>query len=357
MRMTGKIRFKIGSRWVGDGEPLYVVAEAGVNHENNMKMALQMIDEAAGAGAEAIKFQSYKAQRLASRNSPAYWDRTKEKSGSQYELFLRHDRFEVEDYVKLASHAEKKGIAFLATAFDEVFVDALADCLPAFKVASADITHYPLLKRIASKGKPVILSVGAATVEEVRNAVHVLHDKGCEDIALLHCILNYPCLPEKANLRAIRTWRKTFRDVVVGYSDHVPGGYGLLQLNVAWLMGAQIVEKHFTLNKNLVGNDHYHAMDPDDLRTFIQQQEYLEKLLGTGQIGYSSAEESARQFARRSLVASRDISAGERVDEGMILIKRPGTGIEPKELEIVMGKRALVDIPEDTILQWDMFEC
>jgi sialic acid synthase SpsE len=354
--MPKEVRFKIGSRWVGDGEPLYIVAEAGVNHENDMAVALQMIDEAAGAGADAIKFQSYKARRLASKNSPPYWDRTKEKSASQFELFLRYDRFDVEDYMKLANYAEKKRIAFLTTAFDEFFVDALADFLPAFKVASADITHYPLLKMIASKGKPIMLSVGAATAEEIRNAVRVLNTEGCKDIALLHCVLNYPCPPEKANLKAIRTLRQTFPDVVIGYSDHVPAGYGLLQLNVAWLMGARIVEKHFTLDKNLMGNDHYHAMDPDDLRSFIHQQEHLEKLLGTGQIGYTSTEESARKFARRSLVASRDISGGERVTEAMIAIKRPGTGLEPKDLEIIVGKRTLLDIPEDTILQWEMFE-
>jgi sialic acid synthase SpsE len=349
------VRFRIGSRWVGDGEPLYVVAEAGVNHENDMVVALRMIDEAAGAGADAIKFQSYKAMRLASKHSPSYWDRTKEKSGSQFELFLRYDSFDVNDYVKLANYAEKQGITFLTTAFDEIFVEALADFLPAFKVASADITHYPLLKMIASKGKPVILSVGAATVEEIRSAVRVLRTKGCKDIALLHCVLNYPCPPERANLQAIRTLRESFPDVVVGYSDHVPAGYGLLQLNVAWLMGARMVEKHFTLDKNLTGNDHYHAMDPDDLRGFIQQQEHLEKLLGNGQIGYMSTEEPARKFARRSLVASRDIAAGELITEAMILIKRPGTGIEPKDLETLVGKRTLLDIPEDTILQWDMF--
>lgn len=349
-------RFRIGQRWVGDGEPLYIIAEAGVNHENDLGAATRMIDEAAAAGADAIKFQSYKAGRLASKESPAYWDRTKEPAASQFELFSRFDRFNREEYVRLAEHAEKIGITFLSTVFDELLVNELADVLPAFKVASADITHYPLLKSIASKGKPVILSTGASTIEEIKDAVALLRRHGCKDIALLHCVLNYPCLPENANLRAIRTLKEVIPDVVVGYSDHVAASQNLLQLGVAWIMGASIVEKHFTLNKNFVGNDHYHAMDGQDLRKFKEQQAHLEKLLGNGKLGYCVSEEAARQFARRSLVALRTIRTGETVCENMVVVKRPGTGIAPKDLNGLIGQRAVRDIPEDTILQWEMFE-
>jgi sialic acid synthase SpsE len=349
-------RFKIGSRWIGCNEPLYVVAEAGVNHENSLATAERMIQEAARAGADAVKFQSYKARSLASRYSPAYWDRNKEPADSQYELFSRYDHFDPDDYRDLAKCAAESNVTFLTTAFDEEFVDELGDFLPAFKVASADITCVPLLKRIASKRKPVILSVGAATVEEIRDAFTLLRSHGCPHIALLHCVLNYPCPPEWANLRAITTLQRTFPEVVVGYSDHVPARFNLLQLSMAWMLGARIVEKHFTLDKTKPGNDHYHAMDPEDLRLFRQQQAYLEKLLGSGTIGNSANEEMARRFARRSLVASRRMAAGQKVTREMVGVKRPGTGIPPQGMEDLIGKHASRDIEEDTILQWDMFK-
>jgi sialic acid synthase SpsE len=349
-------RFKIGPRWIGSSEPLYVVAEAGVNHENSLATAKRMIQKAAQAKADAIKFQSYKARSLASRYSPAYWDRNKEPADSQYELFSRYDHFGPDDYRELATCAAENNISFLTTAFDEEFVDELEDILPAFKVASADITYHPLLKKIASKQKPVILSVGAATVEEIREAITLLKTHGCPHIALLHCVLNYPCPPEFANLRAITALQRTFPEVVVGYSDHVPARFNLLQLSMAWVLGARIVEKHFTLDKTKPGNDHYHAMDPEDLRLFRQQQAYLEDLLGSGTIGNSANEEIARRFARRSLVASRRIVAGQRATREMIAVKRPGTGIPPQGMEDLMGKRASRNIEEDTILQWEMFE-
>ncbi len=314
-----------------------------------------MIEKAAEAGADAIKFQSYKARRLASRCSPAYWDLTKESSRSQFELFSRHDKFEVETFHTLAQYAAEKKIIFLTTPFDEIFVEALDDLLPAYKVASADITHFPLLKRIAGKGKPVILSVGAASLGDIDHAIRFLRQYGCRELALLHCVLNYPCPPHQANLRAIHSLHQTFPDVVIGYSDHVPPQAGLLQLHAAWMMGARIVEKHFTLDKSLPGNDHYHAMDPDDLRNFKRQQATLQVMLGDGTIGVSTTDGTARQFARRSLVAARHIHAGESLTEDMIAIKRPGTGIPPLQKEILLGARPLGDIEEDTILQWDMF--
>lgn len=314
-----------------------------------------MIKGAAEAGADAIKFQSYKANSLASRHSPAYWDRNKEPADSQYELFSRYDHLDPDDYRELAKCAEENKITFLTTAFDEEFVDELEDILPAFKVASADITYHALLKKMASSQKPVILSDGAATVEEIREAISVLKTHGCPHIALLHCVLNYPCPPEFANLRAITTLKKTFPDVVVGYSDHVPARFNLLPLSIAWMLGARLVEKHFTLDKTRPGNDHYHAMDPEDLERFLQQQAYLEDLLGRGEVGPSANEEMARKFARRSLVASCRIMANQSVTRNMIAVKRPGIGISPQEIENLLGRRALVDIKEDEILQWDMF--
>lgn len=347
--------FSIGDTRVGPDEPLYIIAEAGVNHENDLDVAREMIRRAADAGAHAIKFQSYKAGRLASRFSPAYWDRSKEPTGSQHELFTRFDHLDIDDYLALAEHAREHGIDFLTTVFDEVFLEGLDAVLPAYKIASADITHLPLMTRIARKGKPVILSTGAATLAEIDDALRVLHSNGCEHVALLHCVLNYPCAPEDANLEAIRSLARTFPDVVVGYSDHVPPEHGIVQMTTAWMLGARIVEKHFTLDKSLPGNDHYHAMDPDDLKRFHAQHRFVESLLGNGRLGYEANQDAARQHARRSLVAAADLRAGEPLEESMVAVKRPGHGIAPRHLETLVGARPRIDIDADTILQWDMF--
>jgi N-acetylneuraminate synthase len=201
----------------------------------------------------------------------------------------------------------------------------------------------------------VILSVGAATREEIEEAARFLRHHGCQDLALLHCVLNYPCPPERANLRAIESLKRTFPDAVIGYSDHVPPQPGLLQLQAAWMLGARIIEKHFTLDKSLPGNDHYHAMDPGDLRTFRAQQSTLESLLGKGILGPSPSEEDSRKYARRSLVAARKILAGETLNGRDVAVKRPGTGISPHQLDSLLGVQSLLDIEEDTVLQWNMF--
>jgi len=349
-------KFKIGKKWIGGGEPLYFIAEAGVNYENDIDVAYKMIKEAAKSGADAIKFQSYKADSLASKFSPAYWDRKREPTKSQHELFSKYDKFGVKEYKKLASFADKCGITFLTTCFDEQFVNELDEVLPAYKIASADITHYPLLKLIAKKRKPVILSTGAANLGEMSEAVNILKSSGCKEIAILHCVLNYPCPPEKANLLTISRLKTIFPDLVIGYSDHVPPYYNNLQLSIAWMLGARIIEKHFTLNKKLPGNDHYHAMDPKDIIEFRKQQEYLEKLLIYKDVLlHREDEQAAIKYARRSLVANVEIKKGQTIRRDMIAAKRPGTGIEPKYLDLIIGATAKKNIPQDTILDWSIF--
>lgn len=351
--MTNKMI--IDKHKIGDGEPVYLIAEAGVNYENSMPVAKKMIDEAAKSGADAIKFQSYKAGRIASIYSPSYWDRKKEPTKSQHELFTKYDSFGVEEYYQLAKHAKKKGITFLTTCFDDDFVNELDSVLPAHKVASADLTNFPLLKLIASKRKPVILSTGAATLAEIHESVQYLRDHKVRDLAIMHCVLNYPCPPENANLRAIETLKRIFPDLVIGYSDHTPPENGMMQLHSAWMLGATIMEKHYTLNKLLTGNDHYHAMDPDDIREYRKRQNLIERLMGTGEIGERESESQAITFARRSIVARTNIKKGDAIRLSMLDIKRPGTGIAPKYLDLILKARANKDIPEDTILKWEMF--
>lgn len=333
----------------------FLIAEAGVNYENDLETAFRMVEAAAQAGADAIKFQSYKAETLASRFSPSYWDTTKEPTRSQYELFKKYDHLDVEDYRRLAEHARQCGLYFLSTPFDERFVDALAPLMPAIKVASADLTNQPLLRHIARQRKPVILSTGASTLGEIEEAVDLLQAEGVEHIALLHCVLSYPCRPEDANLGALAHLQATFPDHIIGYSDHVPPAYGCAALTTAWLLGARILEKHFTLDKTRPGNDHYHAIDPEDIRLFRAQCDYVTSLLGEGRKRVLAAETEARRQARRSLVAARAIRAGERLTERDILIKRPGSGIDPRFLNIILGATARRDIQDDEPLQWDMF--
>lgn len=337
------------------GDRPFVIAEAGVNHENSLESAMQMVDAAADAGADAIKFQSYKAETLASRQSPAYWDLNEEPTRSQFELFKKHDRFGDADYEALARRAQQCGIHFMSTPFDLHFADALEPLMPAYKIASADLTNIPLLQHCARKAKPMILSVGASEDDEIDEALRAVEEAGNDRVALLHCVLSYPCRPEDAHLNAIGYLARRYPSRIVGYSDHVPPGAAMLAPFTAWLLGARIIEKHFTLDKSLPGNDHYHAMDPDDLRRFRVMCEDAALMMGADERRVWPCEADARRQARRSLVAATTIRKGERATAAAITFKRPGTGIPPASLPALIEKHALRDIEADEILTWDMF--
>lgn len=337
------------------GRRPFLIAEAGVNHENSLESALKMVEEAARAGADAIKFQSYKAETLASKHSPSYWDLGAEPTKSQFELFKKYDSFGDVEYARLAAHAKECGIVFLSTPFDFHFADSLEPLMPGYKIASADLTNLPLLRHCAAKGKPMIVSVGASTSVEIERAIKEIRSTGNRQIALLHCVLSYPCKPEDANLRVISSLKELFPDCVVGYSDHVPPDHGCLALTEAWLLGARIIEKHFTLDKAKPGNDHYHAFDPDDIRHFRRQCEYATTLLGQATKEVLPCEQVARQQARRSLVAAKPIRKGQCITRDLIAIKRPGTGIPTEYLESLVDRCALRDIEGDELLSWDMF--
>ena len=315
-----------------------------------------MIDEAAQAGVDAIKFQAYKAGTLASKHSPAYWDRTQEPASNQFELFKRYDRFGPKEYRELALHAQEKKIHFAATPFDSQAVEFLSDLMPMFKIASADLTNVPLLRQVAAVGKPVILSVGASTMDEIRHAVGVLGEAGIDagNIALLHCVLNYPCTYEMVNLGRITHLLHTFPSHVIGYSDHTLPDPGMTTLTAAVTLGACIIEKHFTLDKSLPGNDHYHAMDAQDSHRFAQQLDILSSVNRDLTADYLPSEEPARREARRSLVAARDVRRGETLTPQCFIPKRPAHGISPVDCDRVAGSVASVDIDADTVLQWDM---
>jgi len=338
-------KITIGQRTLIRGEisEPYLIAEAGV----------LMIKQAASAGADAIKFQTYKAERLASKYAPAYWDTTKETTQSQYGLFKKYDRFWREEFETLANYAAKFGLDFLSTPFDFEAVDILEDLAPAYKVASADITNYPLLRYIASKGKPILLSTGASTISEIYRALEVITEQGNEQVVLLHCILNYPTSLENANLGMIWHMKRVFPDYIIGYSDHTLPKYSKELLLVAWLLEAQVIEKHFTFDKTLLGNDHYHAFDENDLRAFTKRIDFALRAMGSFRKSYLPEEEKSRLNARRSLVAKRPIKKGTKITAEDIEIKRPGTGIPPALLDYVIGGTALRDIDEDELLEFD----
>lgn len=340
----------------------YVIAEMGVNFYDTARVegitpleaAKLYIDKAAAAGIDCAKFQSYKAGTIVSKNSPAYWDITKEPTKTQYELFLKHDSFGEDEYRQLCDYTHVKGLDFTSTPFDYASADYLSDMVDFYKISSSDLTNLPFIRHIGEKGKPVYLSVGAAYLSEVDEAVRELKDAGCRDIVLLHCVLSYPTLPKDANLRILETLKRYFPDLRIGFSDHVAPDDTMMTLAAAYMLGAEVLEKHFTLDKTLQGNDHYHAGDPEDFKKAIANFKWIDMVLGSSEKTVLDCEKISRREARRSLVLTRSMKKGEVIQAGDIMPKRPGTGISPKDTEIVIGRKAARDLDEDTILTWDM---
>ncbi len=340
----------------------YLIAEMGVNFYDTAKKmkitpleaAKLYIDKAAEAGINCAKFQSYKAKMIASRNSPAYWDVSQEPTKTQYELFSKFDSFGEEDYRELAEYTHSKNMDFTSTPFDYGSADYLEDMVDFYKISSSVLSNFPFIKYIGRKGKKVILSVGAAYLSEVDEAIRTLKESGCNDIVILHCVLSYPTHPVDANLRIIKTLKRDFPGVGVGFSDHVAPDNTMMTLAAAYMMGAEVIEKHFTLDKTIKGNDHYHAGDPEDFKKAVANFKWINMVLGSAEKTVLDCEQQSRREARRSLVLTRDMKAGEMIKAGDIMAKRPGTGISPQYTDIVVGRTITRDVKEDTILMWDM---
>ncbi|MFZ5447592.1 MAG: N-acetylneuraminate synthase family protein [Thermodesulfobacteriota bacterium] len=347
--MTG---IKIGDQFISAASRPYVIAEIGVNHEGSLTKALELIELAHAGGADAVKFQTYKAETLASRHSPAYWDLSQEPITSQYELFKKHDRFGDREYERLAEHCRQVGIHFLSTPFDERAVDFLTPLMPCLKIASADITNVPLLRKIAAQGKPVLLSTGASTLAEIDLAVAEMKASGCEAVALLHCVLNYPTPYQNAHLNMITGLARAYPNHVIGYSDHTRPDQRMLVLTAAYLKGARIIEKHFTFDKTLPGNDHYHAMDVEDLKRFRANLDLLAEVEGSEHKAPLQDEAPARKNARRSIVLNRSVAPGTTLTAEMLICKRPAFGISPIHWDEVIGKKAARALENDHILTW-----
>lgn len=340
----------------------YLIAEMGVNFYDTAKAlnitplaaAKMYIDAAAEAGIDCAKFQSYKADTIVSKNSPAYWDLSKEPTKTQHALFMKHDGFNEEDYRELCNYTHAKGMDFTSTPFDYASADYLEEMVDFYKISSSDLSNLPFIEHIAKKGKPVYMSVGAAYLSECDEAIRILKNAGCKDIVIFHCVLSYPTDPKNANLRVIETLKKTFPDVRVGFSDHVAPDDTMMTLATAYLLGADVIEKHFTLDKTLPGNDHYHAGDPDDFKKAIANFQWIDTVLGSPEKTVLECEMIPRREARRSLVLTRDMKEGEVIKKEDLMPKRPGTGISPRYAEIVIGRTVKSDLAEDTILTWNM---
>lgn len=340
----------------------YVIAEIGVNFYDTaramnitpLEAAKIYIDKAAKAGIDCAKFQSYKAGTIVSKNSPAYWDVSKEPTKTQYELFLKHDSFGEAEYQELCEYTHRKGMDFTSTPFDYDSADYLEKMVDFYKISSSDISNLPFISHIGSKGKPVVLSTGASYFSEVDTAIRILKQSGCKDIVILHCMLSYPTEPQNANLRVIETLRRTFPDLKVGYSDHVAPDENMMTLATAYMLGAEVIEKHFTLDKTLPGNDHYHAGDPDDFKKAIANFRWMDMVLGCSEKTVFDCEAVSRKEARRSLVLTRDMKKGETIGKEDVMPKRPGTGVSPEYMDIIAGRTVRRDLQEDTILTWDM---
>jgi N-acetylneuraminate synthase len=344
--------FNIGNNEINEESEPYVIAEIGVNHEGCMETAKELIRLAKEGGAHAAKFQSYKAGRIASKDSPSYWDLEKESTRSQYELFLKYDSFGEKEYLELYDYCMEVGIDFMSTPFDSGAVDFLDEYMKVFKVASADLTNLPMLRQIAKKNKPVILSTGASTLSEIDIAVNELYSFGCNQLSLLHCVLNYPTKPQNAHLNMISSLKRNYPNLLIGYSDHVEPDENMQVLTTAYLKGARIIEKHFTNNKGLPGNDHYHSMDKNDLQNFWKSLEFIKSLEGEKFKKPLETEKISRLNARRSIVTDGPLKEGQIFSDSNLTYKRPGKGISPIEWDNIVGKKASRDLNDDHILSW-----
>ena len=341
----------IAGHLIGYDNPCFIIAEAGVNHNGSLERALRLVDAAHAAGADGVKFQLFRGEEQASRGAPtAEYQREHTGSDSMLDMAQSYDLLWDAQRV-IAAHCREVDIVYLASCFDQLAVDFLislgGECI---KVGSGEITNYPLLAHMATTGKPILLSTGMSTLQDVAGAVEYIRAHGDSPLVLFQCVSNYPADPGTINLRAMHTLAQAF-NVPVGYSDHTLGSAVAV---AAVALGACMVEKHFTLDKTLPGPDHAMSLDPAELRDFVAAIRTAQVALGNGVKRPHPGELATRTVARRSLVSTRLIHAGERLDDTNVTLKRPATGIDPRLWDAVYNRTTAVDIPDDVPITWDM---
>ncbi len=343
---------RLAGRSVGPGSPAFVIAEAGVNHNGDMDLAMRLVDAAHAAGVDAVKFQTFRADRVTTTGAvKAAYQREPDLPGESQHEMLRRLELSPAAHRQLLEHCRARGILFLSTPFDEESADLLDDLdLPVFKIPSGELTNLPFLSHVGRKGRPVILSTGMATLGEVEAAVGSLRGAGVPALVLLHCVSNYPADPADANLRAMHVLSETFQ-VPVGYSDHTLG----IEVSLAAVaLGACVIEKHLTLDRSLAGPDQRTSLEPAEMRDLVRGIRTIEQALGHGRKEPAAAEAPIAAVARKSLVAARHIAAGVVLTDQMLAAHRPGTGLPPAVISQVVGRRAAVAIPEGTLIHLDM---
>lgn len=325
----------------------FIIAEAGVNHNGDINIAKRLIDKAYEAGADAIKFQTFKAENLVTENAPkAEYQKDTTGDGNQLEM-LKSLELSIKDHIELKKYCEEKGIIFISTPFDFESVDLLEEIdVSLYKVSSGDLTNLPLLKYISSKNKPIILSTGMANLGEVEEAIETIFETGNNKLILLHCTSNYPTEYEDVNLRAMITMKEAFK-LPVGYSDHTNG----IEVPIAAVtLGAKVIEKHFTLDRKMDGPDHKASLEPDELKTMVKSIRNIEKALGDGIKRCRKSEENTKSVARKSIVADRDINKGEVITINDISFKRPEFGLKPKYVNFIIDKKARRNIRKNEFI-------
>lgn len=340
--------FKIGKKIINKETPTYIIAEIGVNHNGSMELAKKTIDAAKAAGADAVKFQTFKTEKLVSKKAKQaeYQIQNTGKVESQFDMLKKLELTE-NDFRELKHYCEDRDIEFLSTPFDEDSAVLLKELgVHAYKIGSGDLTNVPFLSFLNTLNIPIILSTGMATISEIEEAVEALKDT---DISILHCTSVYPAPYNEVNLLAIQTIDRAFGKVV-GYSDHTLGSAVSLG---AIMLGAKIIEKHFTLDQNLPGPDHKASLNPEELTEFIRSVRHLESSIGDGIKKCTPSEESTREVARKSIVSAVPLKEGEVITEGKIAVKRPGTGIAPKHYSMLLGKKMKRAVDQDEALTWD----
>lgn len=346
----------IGSRLIGIGQPMFFIAEIGVNHNGDMKLAKRLIDAAAEAGADAVKFQTFSAERLNTRQAPkaGYHIATTGSDAVQswFDLLKTQELTEAM-HQELIGHCRQRGIIFLSTPYDEESADLLQHLgVVAFKIASTDANNIPLLRHVARKRRPVLLSTGMCTIEEVRESVTALREEGLEQLVVMHCTAAYPAPLDQTHLRAMVYMGREF-NVLVGYSDHT-----IEDINpvLAVALGAVVYEKHITENRALPGPDHRVSLTPEELKRTVAAVRMAERALGKPEKTVQSSEVEHRALLRKSVVAARELKEGETLTREKLCIKRPGTGIPPGEIQLMLGRKMRVNVQRDTVLQTDHFD-
>jgi len=343
--------FRIGDKIIGENNPVFIIAEAGSNHNRDLKQAKKLIEIAADVEADAVKFQTFSAETLYSKKTPnPKYLEGKMEQNSVWEL-IKDIELPREWIGELSDYSKSQGLIFLSTPFDYDAIKQLeAINILAYKIASFEIVDLPFLKEIAKTKKPIILSTGMASLGDIEDALDAIKEISDNGIGLLHCAINYPPPFEDLNLKAIQTLKQAFQ-IPVGYSDHT---MSITIPSVCVALGANIIEKHYTIDRSLKGPDHKFALEPDELKKMVKNIRETEIALGSPEKFLPDSEKNLYKLARRSLIAKKNIPKGKVIERDDIVIKRPGFGIPPKFLDIVIGRIAKKDIEQDDIITWDL---